>query len=832
MAPEGSTKVPLAKIKDPTTHWTAWTTYIVLLRYFHLYAENVFGKLGAAVARNPKKTISFSLLGVALCSLGLLNLQIEKRSVKLFVPENSQAEKALKIGKPFFSNSLNTRTEDIIFTPKSGSNVLSAQNLQEISQIVKKAQSIARYRELCKERPAFVNKTDVQNETCSLINPIEILNGNTTSKDMIFTQFQTALSSSSYIMSNGRSAVFNLNRLVSGFKLDSNSKQASATAVRVMFLMKHGETKAQQDAILEWEKSFIKKMTEAEKDLKYSKMSYAAERSLDDSINESSSSDIPLISITFTVMITFACLTLAKFVNPIRGHSWLAQAGVFSTAFGILAGIGITIGIGIPFISLVGVVPFLVVSIGIDDMFIICDEFDRQSKDICPKYRVSLALSKVGATITMTTVTDIVAFFVSATSSFPAIRYFCIFMAFSISIEFLLQITLFVAFLSFDSLRIYNNRMDLLPCRQVEDHSCSSVSKEEPLSSKIMRRYAKLLLKWPVKVLVCLMTLGLLGFGIYGTMHVRNEFSRQNLALKGSYYSKYLTASEGYFSQNIPVNIQITEKVNYSDLAMRKEIANLGNLAYDTGYYLQRSFNWVESFENYTQTYNIPSDGLNFKTAMKKFLNEPAYSQHRLDVILNNQGEVIASRVVVFTKNINTAIFQKDAMLKIRSKLSNQSKLIVSIAANEFIYFEQYAVVIREIIISLVSVTVVILVILIPFCIHPIVIMSILCTFVVLILELLGLMYFWGVDLSVISLINLVMAVGFSVDYSAHIAQAFVSSSEKTVNKKIIEALSTIGGSVLFGGLSTFLGMSLTGFAASKIFQVGFSPFYPIHTCK
>ena len=826
MVPERRMKTPSAKVKDPKTHWTAWTTYIVLLRYFHLCAENGFGRLGAVVARNPKKTISFSLLAVALCSLGLLNLQIEKRSVKLFVPENSVAEKALKIGKPFFLNSLNTRTEDIIFTPKSGSNVLSEQNLKEISQIVEKVQSIARYRELCKERPAFVNKASVQNETCALINPIEILNGNITSKDMIFTQFQTALSSTSYLMSNGRSAVFNLNRLASGFKLDSNSKQASATAVRVIFLMKHGETKSQQNAILEWEKSFIKMMTQAEKGLKHSKMTYAAERSLDDSINDSSSSDIPLISITFTVMITFACLTLAKFVNPIRGHSWLAQAGVFSTAFGILAGIGITIGIGIPFISLVGVVPFLVVSIGIDDMFIICDEFDRQSKDICPKYRVSLALSKVGATITMTTVTDIIAFFVSATSSFPAIRYFCIYMAFCISIGFLLQITLFVAFLSFDSLRIYSNRMDLLPCRQVEDHSCSSVSKEEPLSSKIMRTYARLLLKWPIKILICLVTLGLLGFGIYGTMHVRNEFSRQNLALKDSYYSKYLTASEGYFSQNIPVGIQMTEKTNYSNPTIRREIAKLGNLAYDTGYYLQRSFNWVESFENYTQTYNISSDGLDFKIAIKRFLNEPKYSQYKLDVILNSQDEVIACRVVVFTKNINTAIFQKDAMLKIRSKLSSQSKLKVSVAANEFIYFEQYAVVIKEIIISLVSVTIVILIVLIPFCIHPIVIMSILFTFVALILELLGLMYFWGVDLSVISLINLVMAVGFSVDYSAHVAQAFVSSKEKTVNNRIIEALSTIGSSVLFGGLSTFLGMSLTGFAASKIFQVSSLAFY------
>ena len=816
----GSRSIPLARVKDSRKSWTCWTHYIVLLRYFHLTAENWFAKLGARVARNPKKTILVSLISVALCSLGLLNLRVENRTVKLFVPQNTPAEKALITGKPFFSNSLNTRTEDVIFFPKNGTNILSHLHLEEASRVVEEVQGINRYRDLCNEKPRFVNNTAIQNETCSLLNPLEILKGNTHSKESIFRQLQNALSSRSYVMSNGRNAIFNLNRGFSNFYLDSNLNETSASAFRIMFFMKHGETSGQQKSILEWEKSFINVMRNIEKELKYITVSYAAERSLDDAINESSSSDITLVSITFTVMLTFASLALSNFCNPIRGHSWLSRAGVVSTALGILAGIGIAIGIGMPFISLVGVAPFLVVSIGIDDMFIICDEFDRQSKDICPKHRVSLALSRVGATITMTTVTDIIAFFVSALSSFPAIQYFCVFMAFCISIEFLLQITLFVAFLALDASRIHSNRCDLIPCRKVRDRSCCKVSNQASFSATAMRKYATWLLKAPIKVVICIITLGLLAFGIYGSLHVKNEFNRQNLALKGSHYSKYLTASESYFSLNIPVDIQLTENMDYSDPAIRKEVAHFGNLAYQTGYYLQHSFSWVQSFENFTSTHKISSDRSNFKAALKMFLSAPEYSQHKLDVILNNQDDVIASRITVFTKAKNTAVFQKDAMLEIRSKLSSQSKVKHSIAANEFVYFEQYAVVIKEIIISLVSVSVVILVVLIPFCIHPIIILMIFFGFVILIFELLGLMYFWGVDLSVISLINLVMAVGFSVDYSAHVAQAFVSSREKTVNKRIIEALSTIGGSVLFGGISTFLGMSLTGFASSTIFQV------------
>ena len=44
------------------------------------------------------------------------------------------------------------------------------------------------------------------------------------------------------------------------------------------------------------------------------------------------------------------------------------------------------------------------------------------------------------------------------------------------------------------------------------------------------------------------------------------------------------------------------------------------------------------------------------------------------------------------------------------------------------------------------------------------------------------------------------MAIGFAVDYSAHIAHAFVMSKEETANKRVVDAVSTLGASVFMGG--------------------------------
>jgi predicted RND superfamily exporter protein len=49
-------------------------------------------------------------------------------------------------------------------------------------------------------------------------------------------------------------------------------------------------------------------------------------------------------------------------------------------------------------------------------------------------------------------------------------------------------------------------------------------------------------------------------------------------------------------------------------------------------------------------------------------------------------------------------------------------------------------------------------------------------------------------------MINLVMAIGFAVDYSAHLAHSFVFSAEKNPEEKVVSALRTVGASVLLGG--------------------------------
>lgn len=53
-------------------------------------------------------------------------------------------------------------------------------------------------------------------------------------------------------------------------------------------------------------------------------------------------------------------------------------------------------------------------------------------------------------------------------------------------------------------------------------------------------------------------------------------------------------------------------------------------------------------------------------------------------------------------------------------------------------------------------------------------------------------MTFWGVHLDAVSMISIIMSIGFSVDLSSHITYAFVAAKGDS-NMRVTEALKSLG---------------------------------------
>ncbi len=75
-------------------------------------------------------------------------------------------------------------------------------------------------------------------------------------------------------------------------------------------------------------------------------------------------------------------------------------------------------------------------------------------------------------------------------------------------------------------------------------------------------------------------------------------------------------------------------------------------------------------------------------------------------------------------------------------------------------------------------------------------------------LGVLGFMALWGVALDSISMVNLIMSIGFSVDFSAHIAHHFsISSAASTMEDRLHDCLFLLGLPILQGATSTVIGV-------------------------
>ena len=165
----------------------------------------------------------------------------------------------------------------------------------------------------------------------------------------------------------------------------------------------------------------------------------------------------PLVILVYLMMAAVAAVFLSASQyyrnspsRPSFGALWKASrilqalGGVVSVIFSTLMGFGFCTLIGkstvskedlagssLPFNTLLMILPFLLVAIGIDDMFLIVNMFHGSAQKELPiAARAGAALQHAGPAILFTTLTDIMAFALGAMlSSTPVIRIFCTYAA-------------------------------------------------------------------------------------------------------------------------------------------------------------------------------------------------------------------------------------------------------------------------------------------------------------------------------------------------------------------------------------------------------------------
>lgn len=155
--------------------------------------------------------------------------------------------------------------------------------------------------------------------------------------------------------------------------------------------------------------------------------------------------------------------------------------------------------------------------------------------------------------------------------------------------------------------------------------------------------------------------------------------------------------------------------------------------------------------------------------------------------------------------------------------------------------YEGYVVFERETVLNVTLALVAVLAILLLFTASITITAFVLLCVVLVDVFVFGLLAFWGVTLNSVTVVNIVIAIGLSVDYSAHIAHAYLavaapeadgegnklSDHEKRVFKAR-GALGMMGTSVFHGAFSTFLAIVVLAPSKSYVFMSFFRMWFGI----
>ncbi|XP_054616688.1 protein patched homolog 1 [Dunckerocampus dactyliophorus] len=177
-------------------------------------------------------------------------------------------------------------------------------------------------------------------------------------------------------------------------------------------------------------------------------------------------SDVSVLRVAggYLLMLAYACVTMLRW-DCAKSQGAVGLAGVLLVALSVAAGLGLCSLLGLSFnAATTQVLPFLALGIGVDDMFLLAHSFTEAGSNIPFKERTGDCLRRTGTSVALTSINNMIAFFMAALVPIPALRAFSLQAAIVVVFNFAMVLLIFPAILSLDLHRREDKRLDVLCC--------------------------------------------------------------------------------------------------------------------------------------------------------------------------------------------------------------------------------------------------------------------------------------------------------------------------------------------------------------------------------
>jgi predicted RND superfamily exporter protein len=575
-----------------------------------------------------------------------------------------------------------------------------------------------------------------------------------------------------------------------------------------------------------------------------------AARSYSDESDRAVAEDQNLMMFAMILMIGYVALVLSR-RDPVESKILLGLTIIICVGLSLGVAFGICGYAGIPFTQMSMMTIFIIMGVGIDDMFIITDAFAREPASLPQQERVANALAEVGSSITLTSVTDFLAFTIGSFIDLPAVSFFCTTAAIAVIAVFFIQVTFFAACLSIDARRLDAKRYDLLPClvrpiwdeRKEEGDAPAAAAAAaaydpdpEPRKSGFCVNFSAWLAT-PMVARGVVLFFAVEGFAMayHGLTTIGKGINVSDFLPTGSYVEEYFSKRDIYFGEVDQIEFITTKVIDVGKAADRDRLADLTASVDAMEQTVGTCDCWFSSWQQYHAGVNGAAldSATSYSDARASFdgfkLTDAFVGHYAASVVFQEVDGVelistskCSSLFLFSSQDTDKAVGEMD---EAREAAAKDDGFAFAFNAN-YLWMERYRTIDKLTLTTMVGAIFGVLVIALFF-LDPVTAVLVAVCVIMINLNLLGMMSLWDVRLNIASLVIMILSVGFSVDYSAHIAEGFMLARGKGLDcgKAVENAVSEMGVSVMNGGISTLLAVLMLSISKSEGFRVLFKMF-------
>ncbi|KAH8204344.1 hypothetical protein TruAng_001507 [Truncatella angustata] len=568
-------------------------------RYYRIntLCDRAFSKLGHVCARFPAITIFTSLVVVIVLSVGWIKFDVERQPEKLWVSPTSAAAQE----KAFFDENFGPfyRAEKVFLVNDTGGPVLNGDVIKWWMDLEKDVKQL--------KSPSF--GATLQDVCFKPTGPACVVQSVAAYWDNLYfdkDSWKRDLQECARSPVNCRpdfGQPIEPNMVLGGYNgIDDVANAPAMTATWVV--SNYAEGSPEVTRAKDWELVLKDRLLQAQDEVaeKFGlRLSFSTEISLEQELNKSTNSDATIVVISYIVMFLYASLALGStsmslrelLRNPavalVQSKFTLGFVGILIVLMSITASIGLFSWAGIKATLIIAeVIPFIVLAVGVDNIFLIVHEFDRVNishPDAMVEERIAKALGRMGPSILFSAITETVSFALGAFVGMPAVRNFAIYAAGAVFINALLQMTLFISILSYNQIRTEDHRADCFPCIQVKAarvHLNGNAHtgprpydgpEESWLQQIIRKHYAPALLGKKAKVFIIVLFTGVLAAGIALIPEVKLGLDQRVALPDDSYLIDYFNDLYNYLDTGPPVYF-VTKDLNATQRKHQQEICS------------------------------------------------------------------------------------------------------------------------------------------------------------------------------------------------------------------------------------------------------------------